>query len=121
MVTKEQIIDGLAKYLDAEVMNKINDKSFKIVLTMALVSMKKNPKILDDLLHNEILSQVVNEQNGQYDLDNLFSVLQEVITKYGDFPLTIPPVKFISPNEKVLRFSMDDVSKLKSYINGGVA
>jgi len=60
----------------------------------------------------------IKAQNGVFDIDLLEQVLVKTIEEHGDFPLTIPAIKFISPTEKELRFTADDVRRMRNYIVG---
>ena len=59
---------------------------------------------------------ILKSESGMYDIDLLEQIVTRTIDEYGDFPITVPAIKFISPTEKELRFTSDDVRKLKSYI-----
>ena len=54
-----------------------------------------------------------------YDIDSAVEILEKTIDEYGDFPVVIPAIKFLSPNEKELTFTSRDIRKLKNYICGG--
>lgn len=41
---------------------------------------------------------------------------RQALLEQSDFPVKIPAINFISPNEKELKFSAADVDRLKSYI-----
>lgn len=68
-------------------------------------------------LADKYLSAMANE-NGMYDIELFESVMCRTMDEYGEFTVTIPAIKFLSPEQKELRFSGEDVRKLKDYIMG---
>ena len=116
-VNRNQIVAGIEQFVRNDVMSKITDRALNIVIETALVLLKRRPEKLDPFLHNDFF----HEDRGQYDLDEISEVLQDVLSRQGAFPVVIPAVPFISPTEKVLSFSADDVATLKRYIEGGNA
>lgn len=111
-VSKNQLVSGATKFARNEIVNKIPDKNFKMVISMLVNLLEVKPELADEFL------QPMADKDGMYDMDLLESVLCRTLDEYGDFPVIIPAIKFISPSEKELRFNSDDVRKLKSYIMG---
>ena len=120
-VTKGQIINGVIKYAKAEIIDKITDKPLKMMLAAGVSALEINPSIADSIFDNDFVSKILSENGGIYDIDSAFNIIEKTMTQYGDFPVTIPAIKFISPVEKELTFSIGDVTKLKKYITDGVS
>ena len=118
-VTKQQLIDGVVKYAKSEIIEKVSDKPLKIIISTAVSMLETNPNIVDGLFKNQFISALLGEKDGFYNLDSFANALGNSMKEYGDFPISIPAMKFISPTEKQLTFSLNDISKLKSYISGG--
>lgn len=117
-VTKQQIINGIVKYAKNEVIDKILDKPLKMIIATCVSMMEANPSIADVVFNNALASAVLHEDDGMYEFDELLDVIENTMTEYGDFPIKIPAIKFISPSEKELNFGVNDVKKLKEYIDG---
>ena len=115
-VTKQQIINGVVKYTKNEVLNKIVDKPLKMIIATVVAMMETNPKILDNVFNNSMLSSMLYEEDGMYEIDELMEVVEDIMNEYGEFPVTIPAIKFISPMEKELSFGASDIKKLREYI-----
>lgn len=113
-VSKAQIINGVVNYMKAEVISKIPDKGFRMTLSAMVNLAEARPEVCDVIFNHPLL----HSESGVYDIDLLDQVLIKTIEEYGDFPITIPAIKFISPTEKEMRFTADDVRKLKNYIVG---
>ena len=111
-VSRGQLVSGATKFAKNEVINKVTDKNFKMVMSMLVNLLEVKPELVD-----EFLKPMANE-NGMYDIDLLEMVLCKTMDEYGDFPIVVPAIKFISPTEKELRFNSDDVRKLRNYIMG---
>jgi hypothetical protein len=111
-VTRGQLVSGATRFAKNEVIAKIPDKSFKMVMSMLIDLLELKPEIADDFL-----KPMANER-GMYDIDLLERIATRTLDEYGDFPIVIPAIKFISPTEKELRFSSDDIRKLREYIGG---
>lgn len=111
-VSRGQLISGATKFAKHEVIGKVTDKNFKMVMSMLVNLLEVKPELAD-----EFLKPMANER-GMYDMDLLEMVLCKTMDEYGDFPVVIPAIKFISPTEKELRFNSDDVRKLRDYVMG---
>lgn len=118
-VTKQQIVNGIIKYINAEVINKIPDKPLKIALAIGVSMIDKKPEVIDAFFEDDRISKILNKKDdGTYDIGEIIEVIENTLAQYGDFPIKIPPIKFISPTEKELSFSTSDIRKLKDYIEG---
>lgn len=118
-VTKSEIINGVVKFAKNEVIDKIPDKALKMIIATGVSVIEINPEVADNFFNNPMVSTILKEEDGKYNLDKTFEIIEKTLTDYGDFPVKIPPIKFLSPNEKELTFSLVDVSKLKEYISRG--
>ena len=116
MVSKNQIINGLIRYVKNEVIDKITDRPLKMVLATGVSMLETNPSIADPVFKSSFISGL--EKDGAYDIDGICEIIEKTMKEYGDFPITIPSIKFISPTEKELSFNTEDIRKLKKYIGG---
>lgn len=120
-VTKQQIVNGTTKYINEEVINKVTDKPLKIALAIGLSMIDKKPGIIDEFFDNDKVEKILNKRvDGTYDIGEITEVVEKTLAQYGDFPIKIPAIKFISPTEKELSFSTSDVRKLREYIEGAI-
>jgi len=116
MVTKEQLINGVVKFIAADLIPQVGDRNTKFVLAMAKDSLKEDPDLADDFLHSPMVSTLIKEEDGEYDVSHFSSILRNVLSEYQSFPVTIPKIPLFSPVEKVLKITADDVDKLMKYI-----
>ena len=120
-VTKQQIVNGIIKYSKNEMIPKITDKSFKMILSAATSMIEINPEIITRFLDDPTISLMLMENEGTYDIDAISSALEKTLEEYGTFPIKVPGIKFISPEEKELNFGISDIKTLKNYITGGTS
>lgn len=116
-VTKDQIINGVVSYVEGEVIPQVGDKATQIIAAIAVKSVKANTKLIDSLFENQMVRTLLEEdENGTYELDNVFRNVAESIRQFGPFPVEIPPIPFISNSEKLLTFTDSDVNEIKRRI-----
>lgn len=116
MISKEKLVNGIAKFIESDLIPQIGDRNTKFVLAMAKDSLKEDEDILDDFFESPMVSSLVMEQDGMYDIGHLSSILKNVLSEYQSFPVTIPKIPLFSPTEKVLKITAEDVDKLMKYI-----
>ena len=118
-VTKQQLINGIIKYTKNEVLDKVSDKPLKMIIAAGVNALQINPAIADKILNNDYISGILGKDGGgKYDLDMAFDVIEKTIEEYGEFPVVVPAIRFITSNEKEFTFTSRDVRKLKDYILG---
>lgn len=118
MITKKELLTGAIKFVKNEVIPHISDKSLRIVLSGALYAIDAKPVIVDAFLDNPIVATVLQGENGMYDVETIFTVLDTLAKEYGGIPITIPPIKFVTATETTLTFYLGDIAKLKEYVLG---
>lgn len=116
MITKKQLINGVEKFIDCDLIPQIGDRNTKFVLAMAKDSLKENSELADDFLNSPMVSSLIKEHDGEYDISGFFSILKKVLSEYNSFPVTIPKIPLFSPVEKVLKITSEDIDKLIKYI-----
>ncbi len=117
MISKDQLINGVVKFIGVDLIPQVGDRNTKFVLAMAKDSLKQDPDIADDFLNSPMVSSLIREDDGMYDITNFSSILKSVLSEYQSFPVTIPKIPLFSPVEKVLKITAEDVDKLMSYMS----
>ena len=118
-VTKNQIIQGVVKYAKGEIIPKVaGDKPFQMTISTLVALLEMNPAIADSLLANPMVKAIMNENDGYFNLDMLEKALKQTMDQYGELQVTIPGIPFVSPKEKVMTFTQNDITRLKDYIGG---
>lgn len=117
-VSKQQMINGVSRYVKNEVLGKITDRPFRVGMAAAVSILEAKPQLADKLLENEMVSWFFECHDDMCCIDNL-EVIARTLDEQGDIPIRIGGIKFISPEDKELLFSGNDIRKLKDYIAGG--
>ena len=117
MVTKNELLSAVIKYIKAEVIPHIEDRPTQMVLSAALYAVNAKPAIVDPFLNNPIVSSILQGENGLYDTETIIKVLNDLVEEYGGIPVKIPPIKFLTSTENTLTFRSGDIEKLAEYIN----
>ena len=119
-VSKDKIGKGIVKYIRTDMIPYVPDKSMQMILDGVAMFIEKKPDILDPYIKSGIIAMALNEKDGMYDIDDAEDILESLMNKYGGFSITIPPIKFLMPEAKVMNFTADDIRKLKQYIGGAM-
>lgn len=112
MYTAEQVLNGIIKYADNEVLSKLDTKGKIFLGTGITIAMQNASTILKQIPQNDIVKMLgIVDDGGQYDVDLVATHLKENAKKYGKIQFNIPVVG-------TLTFTPEDVDKLKDYIEG---
>jgi hypothetical protein len=116
MISKDQLVNAVVKFIAADLIPQVGDRNTKFVLAMAKDSLKENGDLADEFLHSPMVSSLIKEEDGMYDITHFSSILKNVLSEYQSFPVTIPKIPLFSPTEKVLKITAEDIDKLMKYI-----
>ena len=124
-INTEQLILGFLNYLNKDIIPCIEDTFTKVAIRMFTITtetkMEVYKKTLEEGLKNPFVSEFLQaDENGCFDIEFLIDALRKAINDCGELTIKIPPVKFISPEEKVLGFNAADISKLKQYLTNEI-
>ena len=117
MYSKKQIADALIKFINNDLMNDIDDKHLKFSLCMSKKALKENPSILDHFMTSPLVSSVIKETDGMYDVDMFAKTLKNVLSEYDSYSITVPKMPMIGPKDCVIKITAADVDKIVSYLN----
>ena len=114
MVSFEQILDGLARYMNKYFYSNLNDWQ-EIVARLAVGRIIGNPETLKQSLQANgiIRTFAVMDSEGNVDLEPLMRDLRKEIERKGKMTVEIPMFGKIS-------FTGEDVTELYREITGGV-
>lgn len=110
MYTSEQVLNGIVKYIDNEVLSKLDTKGKIFLGTGITIAMKNSSEVLNRIQNNEIVKSLgIVDENGQFDIELVAENLKENASKYGKMQFNVPIIG-------TLTFTPDDVDKIKDYI-----
>lgn len=112
MNTSEQIVNGLMRYTDREIIPKMGTAGKWIIGTAAGMIGQRAGSIANGLQSNSIAKMMgaVNE-DGLFDIDLIAEHLRNSADRYGNMQLDVPLLG-------TMTFTADDVEKAKRYIKG---
>lgn len=117
MYSKKEMSDALIKFITNDLMNDIDDRHLKFTLCMAKKAMKENPDLLDGFLDSPIVSSVIKEQDGMYDIDSFAKTMKNVLSEYDSYTIMIPKIPMFAPKDNVLKITAADVDKILMYLH----
>lgn len=124
-ITSKQLISGVVKYLTAEIIPCVDDTFTKLALkTLAITAETRTPayiKAVENLLQNPLISDIVAAQDGVFEVESIIDAVRQAVDECGELTIKIPPVRFISPEEKTLTFKASDISSLKQYLTNATS
>lgn len=117
-VKREQIVKGVVDYIENDVIPQMKeDRAMQIILDVVAKSALGNTKLTNAVFDNNTVKAFLKcNEDGTYEIEDVFDSLSESIKKFGAFPVVIPPVPLISPTEKTLEFGEDDIAEIKRRI-----
>lgn len=119
-VKREAIVNGILSYIEDEVIPKIDDKATQIIASVGTGYARGNPKFVDNIFSEGAIKALLDDDgSGTYEISGLFGAMEDSIRKYGGFPVQIPPIPLISPSEKSLKFTEDDIAEIRRRIERG--
>lgn len=110
LVTKEQLVKALVKYAKQEIVSNISDKASKMMVAVAVKAIEANTSLLDKVFDNQIVSMMIQGEDGKYNVENIMSIISSTMDEYGDFPVQLPLIK------NQLLFNKRDITKLEDCI-----
>ena len=124
-INTEQLLSGFIKYIGAEVIPNIEDTFTKLALkTFTITTANKAPayiKALEAMISKPFAADLLKVEDGCFEIEGIIDAVRQAVNECGELTIKIPPVKFISPQEKTLRFSASDISSLKQYLTNAIS
>lgn len=121
MVSKKIISNAVAKFIENDLINGIDDVQVNFALCLIKESLLDNPNMVTTFFENPLVTSVITEENGQYDIKELSIILKKILSEYGSYPITLPKIPLVLPCEKTIRIESCDIDKIMNYINTEVA
>lgn len=116
MISRKTLANAINKFITNDLIQVIDDTQVKFALSLVKQSIAENPCVIDEFLNNTFISIVIQENDGMYDIDDFVNMLKKVLTEYGGYPVIIPKIPIVLPNEKTIRIESSDIDKIMSYI-----
>ena len=112
MVTYNQVVNGMAKYIDQEIINKIQGWQRWALGAGAGIMMTKGANIFNTLKANPVVKMLdVIDENDMIDIDTIYAELRKQAEKGS--------ATFDAPMIGTITLTKDDVDKLYRLIKEG--
>ena len=117
-VTRNQIVNGLASYVQQEIMPRMDDdRALKILFSIGVNAVKANDRLIDKYLSNDIVKALIDDDgSGNYDIERLMDWIKYSVEEYGAFPVIVPPIPLVSPREITLKLGPGDIAAIRRAI-----
>jgi len=113
-VSKKQIIDGTIRFIDGVLIPQCKDKQTAFVLSMSKDMIRKG-SLVDTFLDNPLISSVITEENGMYELSSFVDSMRGILDDI-DYPITLPSIPLLAPDETRMILTSQDFERLVSYM-----
>ena len=119
-IDSKTLVNGILEYINSYVIPNVDDSFLKIALKTYVVSATQKTdafeKIVKKYMKNSFIQDIFDVKDDSFDIEFLITSLQTAIDECGDLKITFPPIKFVSPQEKVLTFKSNDLADLKQVL-----
>ena len=121
-VTKGQIVHGIADYVRGEILPKMGDnRAMQIILSIGANAVFANSRTVDAVFENSIIRALLEDDGtGTYEVGALADAMRDAVEQYGSFPVHIPAVPLLSPNEITLNLGAGDVDAMRRRIENAI-
>lgn len=116
VISKGQLIGGIVRYIDLDVVPAVEDKALKTIIIAATVLTQQSEDAINKLLANSVAKFLLRECESGYDISATLSALKTALADGGSFPITISPIPLILKTEKTLTFTKRDIDILEQRI-----
>ena len=119
--TKSQIINGIAAYIEEELLPKMGgDKGLQIGLSVAVNAIKANNLLIERVMGNETVKAILQEDGaGNYEIGPVMDVMERAVKQYGALPLNVPPIPLLVPHGATIKLDAADIAAIRDKIEGG--
>ena len=117
-ITKQQMLNGAAKYIRGEVIPHVPDKGVRVILEAGAAMVELTPHVVEKVLNHPLLAAILQEKDGFYDLDIAEAALVKAMEAHGGLEVMVPEIPLISPQPKTMTFTSNDIRAMKRYMEG---
>lgn len=112
MVAYNQVVNGISKYIDQEIVNKLQGLPRWGLGAVSGIALSKGANIFNSLKANPIIKMLeVIDENGMIDIDTIYTELRKQADKGS--------ATFDAPMIGTITLTKDDVDKLYHLIKEG--
>lgn len=113
MYTREQVLKGIVKYAENDLINLYAGTNIEIGLRIAIPYLFKKEKYVNKLFENKYL-KILEEPDGTYDIDA--DILMQAFGDGRKLRLYIKKLSAILPDGETLALTRADIEKIIKYM-----
>ena len=114
MIPYSQVANGATKYIDSEIVPKVNGLSKIAVGVMLAEAVKRGDHIVERMKAMPLVTMLgIVDEEDRIDVETIYEELKKHLSR--------EPLRVELPMVGVLTFSHEDVEKLYAHIMGGAA
>ena len=119
-VSREQLVRGVSEYVRSEILPKMDgNRAMQIILSIGVNAALANGKTVGAMLDNSVVKALLEDDgSGTYEIATVAEAMRTAIGEYGSFPVHIPPIPLVSPNEITLSLNESDIDAMRRRIEG---
>ena len=119
-VSRDRLVQGVSEYVRSEILPKMGDnKAMQIILSIGVNAALANGKTVGAVLDNGVVKALLEDDgSGTYEIGAVAEAMREAVEQYGSFPVRIPAIPLVSPNEITLSLNESDIDALRRRIEG---
>ena len=107
--SKKRIVDGVVKFIEDTLIPQIRDGQTRFVLSMIKDTMKKRPDMVDTFLDSPVISSLVIEDEGMYEVSHFVDTMRGILEDCECYPIAIPKVPLLAPESKVIKIIKNSI------------
>ena len=109
MVTYEQVINGLTKFIDSEIISQLTGNQKLLIGIGSGIALKKGASIYNNLKNNPTIKMLeIIDEKGHIDIETLYQEVRKQAEK--------EVIRLEIPMVGTLRLNSEDIEKLYDYI-----
>ena len=109
MVTYEQVIEGLTKFVDNEIISQLTENSKVFMGIGSGIALSKGKALYENLKNNEVIKMLeLIDEHGHIDIDTIYHEVKRHTEK--------EPIKIDLAMIGILKLDDEDIEKLYVYI-----
>ena len=118
IVTIDKVRNAITKYIEQDLAPVITDKGFQFAVSFISELIKQDTPLIEAYLRQPMIAAFVpwNEEGKGYDISKLMTALKNTLNRCSVLPVKIPAIPFISPEEKEIKFTINDIDRLEQYL-----
>lgn len=112
MIPYNQVVNGVTKYIDSEILPKVEGLS-KIVVGVVLAgAVKKGDALVEQIKAIPIVKMIgIVDDENRVDIETIYEELKKQVSR--------EPISMVLPGVGKVTFNHDDIDKMYSHIMGG--